>query len=224
MGRDTKMAPAGCAKNAPVTITACAGTHRHRFLATADAITHRGIRLLVKRALRPGEHLNVELPAENGLPADTVVVCIVGVTPSQRGEWILDCAFSRDLSDQQLEKAGIKRHRGHAHPCPPRNARPLFCDLKVAYQQLHDSQIFSGEIVDIALGGIDLLVPQFVEAGSVLSLELVPACGFPRHTMLACVVHRTTQEPGRFLLGCTFIRELREEEWRALVKARRVLD
>ena len=225
MGRDAKMAPAACAQNAPVTITTSSKNCRHRFLATVEAVSHRRIRLRVKCAFgfRPGRQLNVELPAANGLPADIAVACIVGVTPYSGGEWMLDCTFSRDLRDQDLERVGIKRHQGHTRSFPPHNVKHpphnvghFSSDLKAAYQHLEESQTFSTKVVDMSLGGIDLLVPQFEEAGTVLSLELASASGSPRCTMLACVVRTTMQGPRQFVLGCTFLRELAEEEFRAL--------
>jgi hypothetical protein len=227
MGCDAKMAPARCAQSAPVTVTTSSGNCRHRFPATVDAISHRRIRLRVRGAFafRPGGRVNVELPTANGLPADIAVACIVAVTPCSGGEWMLDCTFSRELSDQDLEKVGIKRHQGHTRSFPPHNVkrpphnvRHFSSDLKAAYQHLEESQKFSSDVVDMSLGGIDLLVPQLEEAGTVLSLELASASGSPRCTMLACVVRTTTQGPHQFVLGCTFLRELAEEEFRALVK------
>jgi len=54
------------------------------------------------------------------------------------------------------------------------------------------------------------------ENGTLLSVELHNATGTKERTMLACVVHVTSQSDTAWGLGCNFIRSLSEEDLRAL--------
>jgi hypothetical protein len=72
------------------------------------------------------------------------------------------------------------------------------------------------QLRDISANGVALLVPQPVEAGTILSVELQRTAGPASLTLLACVVRVEGTAGGEWLLGCTFIRELSDKELRAL--------
>jgi hypothetical protein len=65
---------------------------------------------------------------------------------------------------------------------------------------------------DISRGGINLLAPQPLEAGQLLSIELPAPAGTPTATVLACVVHATCQPDDRWALGCAFAAELGDDD------------
>ena len=72
----------------------------------------------------------------------------------------------------------------------------------------------------LAKRGFEAIVPRAVKPednGNLPAGKLVPECPAKR-TILACVVHVTTQASGEWALGCNFIRELSEEDLKALVK------
>jgi len=48
-------------------------------------------------------------------------------------------------------------------------------------------------------------------------VQLHDVDGKVARTMLACVVHVTTQTSGPWALGCNFIRQLTEEELKSLI-------
>lgn len=66
-------------------------------------------------------------------------------------------------------------------------------------------------IRDISNGGLSLTLQRRFEKGSGLAIELPTEDGTPT-TVLARVAHVQTLEPGIWLLGCTFISELSDEE------------
>jgi hypothetical protein len=61
---------------------------------------------------------------------------------------------------------------------------------------------------DISGGGLSLLVDRAFAPGDLLSVELPGPAAAATSSVLACVVHVTPQEEGRWLVGCTFAREL----------------
>jgi hypothetical protein len=74
---------------------------------------------------------------------------------------------------------------------------------------------------NISLGGVSLSVDRPFEPGALLGVELPGATEQSFTNVLACVVHVSAAEAGEWILGCTFARELGEEDLRAF-GARRV--
>jgi hypothetical protein len=70
----------------------------------------------------------------------------------------------------------------------------------------------SARIRNVSLGGISLCVDRPFAPGQMLSVELPGATEDARCDMLACVVHAGSGDDGEWLLGCTFARELGEED------------
>lgn len=66
------------------------------------------------------------------------------------------------------------------------------------------------------MSGVALRVEEAIGLGELLSTELHDSFGRPVVTILACVVRVEKLAEGR-ILGCQFIRELGEEDVRALV-------
>jgi hypothetical protein len=70
----------------------------------------------------------------------------------------------------------------------------------------------SGRVRNISRGGINLVVPQSFEPGSMLGIDLPSPDGHSSYTVLACVVHVTPQPAGEWGVGCTFSQELTDAE------------
>jgi hypothetical protein len=73
----------------------------------------------------------------------------------------------------------------------------------------------SGRVRNISRGGINLLVPEGFEPGSMLGIDLPSPDGHSSYTVLACVVHATARPGGEWAVGCTFAQELTDAELRA---------
>lgn len=74
----------------------------------------------------------------------------------------------------------------------------------------------SAKIRNISRGGVNLLVPQPLDPGALLSIELPGDGAGDEYFVLACVAHANAQRNGEWSLGCTFARELSEEEVQSL--------
>jgi hypothetical protein len=75
---------------------------------------------------------------------------------------------------------------------------------------------FTARLRNISLGGVSVSVDRPFEPGDLLSVELPGATEQSRCTVLACVVHVHRGAGGEWILGCTFSRELSEEDLEAL--------
>lgn len=65
---------------------------------------------------------------------------------------------------------------------------------------------------NISVGGINLLVEQNYRPGDLLSIHLPASADEAPTTVLACVVHVTPLDGDCWALGCTFARELSEQD------------
>jgi hypothetical protein len=72
-------------------------------------------------------------------------------------------------------------------------------------------------VLNLSASGVGLLVDRFVDAGTLLNIDLTGRDGHTTRTILACVVHVSQQAPQEWALGCNFIRELTDEDLQALI-------
>jgi hypothetical protein len=74
----------------------------------------------------------------------------------------------------------------------------------------------AAKVRNVSRGGVSLLVEHRFEPGSLLDIELPSTVEHPASTVLAYVVHATERSDGTWSLGCTFAREVAEEDLEAL--------
>ncbi len=175
--------------------------------ARVQDISRGGIKLLVNQPLETGTLLSVELPGV------LVLACVAHVTAWPDGEWALGCIFSSELQDEDLQLFG-------AQPAPDRRLQARFAyQGPISYQVLdkHDPESHSAEVTDISATGVGLVVTHPVNIGALLSLELRGGGEPELLTILACVVRVSAHEPGCWMLGCNFIRELNDSELQTLL-------
>jgi hypothetical protein len=73
-----------------------------------------------------------------------------------------------------------------------------------------DGTRLPARVRDVSFGGISLMVRQRLAQGNLLHVNLPGSDSEPR--LLACVVQVSEPAEGSWALGCTFIRELNEQE------------
>ena len=111
-----------------------------------------------------------------------------------------------------------------SHPRKPATGqavedRRLWCrhaaDLETTYRPAgsDDPTRFTAVVRNLSVGGLSLEADRAFVPGDLLTVELpAPAEDAPSYAALACVVHVTDQGAGRWVLGCTFARELSDED------------
>jgi hypothetical protein len=77
------------------------------------------------------------------------------------------------------------------------------------------SERLPATIRDISRGGIRLVVETEFEPGALVSVELPGPGGDASYAVLAYVVHASQTDDGAWTLGCTFARELSDEDLEA---------
>jgi hypothetical protein len=185
-------------------------------LAVICDISRGGLQIIAPRRFEPGTLLSVELPSSRGEAGLAVLACVVRARPHGDSEWTMGCRFSSELDEPQLQAFGAARARPTAPD--PRGWSRFPCDAKAFVQRVNSMDLAHrpARLLNIAVGGMALLVHEPVALGELLSTELHDAKGQPIVTILACVVHVQTVSEGQ-ILGCNFIRELSDKDVRALL-------
>lgn len=204
--------------NLTANVQPAAGMEELRVPARVRDISLGGANLLVDRAFETGQLLSIELPHREGEETNTVLACVVRAVPESGGQWALGCVFSRELSDETLEGFGAKKVR-----LPPSDKRTWMrfpTNVQARFQKIGEpeSRVHDAQVLNLSASGVGLLVDVPVETGALLSLDLVGHAGQITRTILACVVHVTSQSGTTSALGCNFIRQLSEDDLKALLE------
>jgi hypothetical protein len=188
---------------------------RPKVLADVRDLSLGGANLLVETPLPIGQMLTLELPTDAG-ETHTVLACVVRAVP-EGGKWSLGCVFSCELSVADLDRLGAQKARAGADD--QRVWMRFECAVRAQIRSFSDPVDASHavQVLDISASGIGLLVPAPLEAGSLLTVDLLDQAGRKVCSILACIVHTKQRSDGSHAIGCNFIRELSEEELASLV-------
>jgi hypothetical protein len=178
-------------------------------------VSRGGANLLSDRAVMPGELLSVHLPGAEG-GSSTVLACVLRCEPAGEGCWSLGCSFSSELSEDDLHLFAGKPLVAE----PEQRARERFaCGAQVRLQVVRAGGIPPRrvQVRDISTIGIALEVPDSLQVGELLHLELCRGDDSLVVATLASVVRVTVEPDGQHVAGCNFIGSLTEEQLSALV-------
>jgi hypothetical protein len=179
-------------------------------------VSRGGVKVVVGRSHMPGSLISIELPGPGGEATFAALACVVHERATGT-EWVLGCNFSKELDEAQLQAFG----GGRAEPPPAdkRSWRRFKANLTATVQLTNsaDPTRWPAKVLDLSLGGVALRVTHDIRNGTLLNVDLCGAGGHSVSTMLACVVHMTLHDDGTRRLGCNFIRELSEEDLKALL-------
>jgi hypothetical protein len=94
-----------------------------------------------------------------------------------------------------------------------------YCEPAAAKTATRTEARWSAQVRNISAGGIGLVLARRFERGTVLMVELTDRVeGGSRHVPVR-VVHTTAAGQGHWILGCSFVRTMNEEELDALRQA-----
>jgi hypothetical protein len=151
-----------------------------------------------------------------GVEGAAVLACVVHASAEADGCWAMGCRFAAELTDEHLQAFGAARAR--PTPPDPRQWSRSPCSARASYSRVgaDDPSPRPARVLNIAAGGVALLVEEEIAVGSLLGTELCDAGGRPVVSILACVVHVRLEGGGR-VLGCNFIRALGDDQLNALL-------
>src|SRR5580765_620719 len=75
-----------------------------------------------------------------------------------------------------------------------------------------DTSRLAVRVRNVSLGGVNLLSSRAFQPGDMITVELPGADDHTACQVLACVVHCVEEQPGEWSLGCTFSRELSDDD------------
>lgn len=186
---------------------------------TVQDVSRAGMRLLVDREVDEGGMVRINLEPAKGDAGTQVLACVVHVQMLSETAFVVGCGFSTELSDEDLDSLGARKQKPREGD-PRAWARGPAIGRAVWRSVLHGNAEHSGEIHDISPTGVALIVTDEQPPGTLLELELRDRGDQPVRSILACVVHSRRAEAGRWLVGCTFVRELSDHDLEALVNPR----
>jgi hypothetical protein len=188
-----------------------------RMAARIRNVSRGGANLLVTEPLQTGALLSVEMPGDGAGDEYFVLACIIHAAIQPNGEWSLGCTFARELSEEEVQML-VSR------PIPPfeadeRSFVRFPSPTKATYQFVNVAHrpVGTAKVLNISPKGIALAVPETIEVGTLLSLELHSLNGTSKVTRLASVTRLIPREVGEWFLGCNFISRLSEQDMRGLL-------
>lgn len=94
------------------------------------------------------------------------------------------------------------------------------CQLETSCQPVvaADATTWAGKLLDLSEGGVGVVLSRRFEAGTLLAIEIPEKDGGGGTRSLVARVVRVTRYPaGDWLLGCSFVRPLSDEDVKALL-------
>jgi hypothetical protein len=176
-----------------------------------DNISAAGINIVLKRPIEAGTPLVVQLPGYvEGFEA-SVLTHVNHVRLLNNGEWSLGCTLALELDADTLLEFGIKRLEPLS--IDQRNWRRFTVALPVLYSTLAEVPIQgNAELTDLSVVGAGMKLDLPLKVGTALNLHIGGGDDDMFLNILACVVRITSHYSSNWRVGCTFIRELTEQE------------
>jgi PilZ domain len=175
-------------------------------------ISTSGIGLILSRRFEPGTLLaiDVENPAQG--VSYNVLARVIHATAQEDGTWRLGCAFARELAEEDLQPFCAGRMATDA--ADVRAWVRFSCDVPMICRRAarNSSAEWKGKIVDVAPGGIGIVIPLPLETGTALTIELALGQDESPRTFLVRVAQTPRQTGTDWLLGCEFTRSFTDVE------------
>jgi hypothetical protein len=188
-----------------------------RMLARIRNVSQGGANLLVPQPLPPGALLSIEMPGTGPGDEYFVLACVIRSAAQPHGEWSLGCTFARELSEEEVQSL-VSR------PVAPleseeRSSVRFPCSTRAGYQFVNvpDRPAGTANVLNLSPKSIALAVPETIEVGTLLNLELQSRNGAAKVTRLASVTRLVPLQAGEWSVGCNFISQLNDQDMRALL-------
>jgi hypothetical protein len=174
-------------------------------------VSAAGINLVLKRPVEAGTALTVQLPGlVEGFEA-SVLAHVNHVRMLSNGEWSLGCTLALELDDETLTEFGVRR--SEPLPIDQRSWKRFTLNVPVRYTTIADVPLQgNATLTDISAVGVGMQVDLPLRVGTALNLHIGGVESDMFLNILACVVRITSHYASNWRVGCTFVRELTEQE------------
>jgi len=167
-------------------------------------VSTSGIALVLGRRFEPGTLLgiNVADPATDYECA--LLAQVVRVVPYQDGQWLVGCAFTNQLGEEELK--ALRTEPANAIDADRRAWVRMSCDLRAVCRSGSDqpSGSWCVTVMDVSAGGVRLLSSRALEVGARLSVLLPATKERQARLVTTSVAWRQAEADGQWLLGCEF--------------------
>ena len=189
-----------------------------RTLAQVIDISLGGIVLSASRRFESGTLLRVEVQSGSGERPVGLMARVIQIANRSGGNFLLSCCFAKELSDEELRPFGAERKRPDGgsdvrawvrYPC---TTESVFHSVVSAEQEK-----CRAKVLNISAGGVALLSPRKLEAGTLLHLDIGGKEAQAPRTLKARVVHQAERADNQWVLGCTFVADLSDDDVMALL-------
>jgi hypothetical protein len=189
-----------------------------RTLAQVVDISLGGLVLAASRRYESGTLLRVEVQGGGGERPVSLLARVIQVGNRSGGSFLLSCCFAKELSDEELRQFGAERKRPEGgsdvrawvrYPC---EGESTFHSMLSA-----EHEKCRAKVLNISAGGVALLSARKLDAGTLLQLELVGADGRMNRAIKARVVHQAVRADNQYVLGCTFVADLTDDDVMSLM-------
>jgi hypothetical protein len=179
-------------------------------------ISAAGINVVLKRAVEAGTPLTLQLPGlVEGFEA-SMLTHVNNVRLLNNGEWSLGCTFALELDDDTLLGFGIRRMEPLS--IDQRRWKRFTVAVPVHFSALADDSIQgSARLTDLSAAGTGMQLDLPLRVGTTLNVGIGEAGKPSSFNILACVVRVTSHYSNHWRAGCTFVRELTEQELQGVV-------
>jgi hypothetical protein len=119
------------------------------------------------------------------------------------------------------DTSGADARGGHEAPCAERRSAPRYhCSLEAACHAIGGGPEgpWTGKIRDISTTGIGVLLPESLDRGTILLVDLPAPSGGEPQSLSACVIHGRPHAGGGFFAGCILAERLDQAELEALLR------
>jgi hypothetical protein len=177
-----------------------------------------GVAFLSSRRLALSVLLEVELSKVGRGTLRKILGRVVHVQAYRAGVWLVGCAFTAELTDDELRLFQAERIR--PSEIDSRRWVRFPCNVETV---CWTSETVPGEqrparVVNISPGGIGLLLPCEFRQGTLLRFQMPTEATQPGREMLVRVVRAIEHATGYWFHGCEFANRLGDEELGLLMR------
>lgn len=194
------------------------GAKKSEQAASVRNVSTGGIGLVVPEQLKHGELLSIQLPGKQNAAPVTVLACVVHCRPIDKRTHSIGCTFARELTEEDLACFGASvasRHEKEEQRSRPRT----MVELAAGYEVIDDdaNEVCPAKVLNISTTGVGLSIGEPLPVGTLINLSLHHVEDHQAKNLLCCVVHASSADDGEYTIGCNFINELAESEFKSLI-------